>query len=69
MTKEEKLAMIPEQYLIQMVAPAYVSIDNNITFDINRSQISEDEDSVYIKVRTTLIQLNKQTKTTKIHVR
>jgi len=69
MTKEEKLAMIPEQYSTQMVAPAYVSIDDNITFDINRSQISEDKDSVYIKVRTTLIQLNKQIKTTKIHVR
>jgi hypothetical protein len=69
MTKEEKLALIPEQYSIQIVAPAYVSIDDNITFDINRSQISEDEHSVYIKIRTTLIQLNKSTKTTKIHVR
>lgn len=68
MTKEEKIAMIPEQYSTQIVAPAYVMIEN-ITFDINRSQISEDEHSVYIKVRTTLIQLNKSTKTTKIHVR
>lgn len=69
MTKEEKIAMIPAHYSPRIVAPAYVSIDENITFNINRAKITEDNDSICIKVGMAIIHLTKETKTTKINLR
>lgn len=66
-----KLSLIPEHYSPRMVAPAYATIDmpGTLTFDINRAKISEDKEYVYIQVRTTIIQLNKQTQSVKITTR
>ena len=69
MTKEDKILRIPEQYSPRMIAPAYVSIDDNITFNINRAKITEDNESVCIKVGMAIIHLTKSTKTTKINLR
>jgi len=68
-TKEDKILRIPAHYSPRMIAPAYVMIDDNITFNINRAQITEDNESVCIKVGMAIIHLTKSTKTTKINLR
>lgn len=66
-----KLQLIPEQYSPRMVAPAYANIEmpGSLTFNTRRAHISEDENSVYIKIGVSIIILSKQTQSVKINIR